>query len=139
MDAMDPAEAKTDAVRPPVKLALLWASLMALYIYNDYFMLYWPGMIEMMASSSLGPFGAVTGLKMLLIAAILALPASMIFLSVLLPPMIARPLNIVVGLVYLIIAALTLIGSPLFFRFIVMIEITATVLVILTALTWRKA
>ena len=31
-----------------IKLALLWASLMFLYIYNDYFSMYLPGVIEKM-------------------------------------------------------------------------------------------
>ena len=44
-----------------LKLALLWAALMFLYVYNDYFSLYEPGTIPAMMAGSLGPLGKATG------------------------------------------------------------------------------
>ncbi len=46
-------------VPAPVKLSLLWASLMGLYIYTDYLVMYVPGMIDMMSADLLAPAGLV--------------------------------------------------------------------------------
>lgn len=120
----------------PIKLSLLWAVLMSLYIYNDYFILFVPGVIEDMAAGHMGPLGEVTDLKLVAVAIILAIPAVMIFLSSGLPATLSRSLNVVLGSVYAVIAALTLIGSPPFYRLIVVLEIIATILIVWLALRW---
>ena len=125
-----------DVAPTPVKLSLLWASLMSLYIYNDYFILFVPGIIEGMSQGSLGPFGYYSEGKMIVIALILAVPASMVFLSSILPARFSRRLNMVVGAIYLVIAALTLIGAPLFYKMIVCFEIAAIILVLRIAYLW---
>ena len=122
----------------PIKLSFLWASLMSLYIYNDYFLLFIPGTIDGMSAGSMGPLGEVTDLKMIIVAAILAIPASMVFLSSTLSSSFSRWLNLPVGLVYLVIAVLTLYGSPPFYKLIVVIEIAAILLIIWYAARWPK-
>lgn len=122
-----------------VKLSLLWASLMALYIYNDYFILFVPGTIEGMSEGSLGPLGMYTDAKMSGIALILAIPASMIFLSSILSNLASRRLNLVLGAIYLLIVSATLIGSPYFYKLIVGFEIVATLLVLRIAYRWPTA
>ena len=122
----------------PVQLSLLWASLMALYIYNDYLVLYVPGMLDMMSAGSMGPLGEATTLTMLLVALIMAIPASMIFLSSTIPARVSRLLNLVIGPIYLVIAGLTLIGSAPFYQLIVAVEIVALLLVIFIALRWPR-
>lgn len=125
-------------VPTPVKLSLLWASLMSLYIYNDYFVLYVPGQIDSMAAGSLGPLGEATDLKLLAVAIILAIPASMVFLSSTAPSNLSRWLNLILGPIYTTIAAATLIGSALFYKFIVSIEVIATLLIFWIAARWPK-
>lgn len=125
-------------VSTPVKLSLLWASLMALFIYNDYLAMYSPGMIEMMSAGRMGPLGEATGRTMLAVAFVMALPASMVFLSSTLPSRISRGLNMVVGPIYLVIAALTLFGSPLWYQLIVAVEIVATLLIVGIAARWPR-
>lgn len=125
-------------VPAPVKLSLLWASLMALFIYNDYLAMYSPGMIEMMSDGSMGPLGKATGRTMLAVAFVMALPASMVFLSSTLPSRISRGLNMIVGPLYLVIAALTLFGSPLWYQLIVAVEIVATFLIVWIAARWPR-
>ena len=127
------------SVPAPVKLSLLWASLMALYIYNDYFLLFIPGTIQGMSAGSMGPLGEVTDIKLLVVASILALPASMIFLSSILPSGASRGLNLIIGPVYVVIAGLTFFMSPYpFFKFIVSVEIVATLLIIWIAVRWPR-
>ncbi len=121
-----------------VKLSLLWASLMSLYIYNDYFILFMPGTIEGMSAGSMGPLGDVTDIKMVAVATVLAIPASMIFLSSALPSHISRWLNLILGFIYTVIAVLTLFGSPPFYQMIVSLEIAATLLIIWYALRWPR-
>ncbi|MFC4723795.1 DUF6326 family protein [Glycocaulis abyssi] len=123
-------------VPAPVRLSLLWASLMSLYIYNDYLVMFTPGMIDEMSAGSLGPLGEATDLTLLGVAVVMAIPASMIFLSSMLPSHASRWLNMLLGAIYTAIQALTLFGSPPFYQFIVSVEIIATLLIIWTAARW---
>jgi len=128
-------------VSAPIKLSLLWASLLSFYIYNDYLLLFIPGQIEGMNAGSFGPFGEVTDLKLLAVAAFLAIPISMIFLSSILPSNASRWLNMIIGPIHGISNALTLLPlfmAPLFFKFIVVIEIIITLLIIRTAARWPR-
>ena len=118
-------------------LSLLWASLMGLYIYNDYFSLYLPKTLEKMAAGQLA-FGAATPTALLIVSIMLAVPAVMIFLSAALPRLISRWLNVILGLAYTVIEGLTFIGSPLFYQVVVAIEIAATLLIVFYAVRWRR-
>jgi hypothetical protein len=119
-----------------IKLSLLWASLMSLYIYNDYFLLFVPGTIDAMAVGSMGPFGDYTESKMTVVALILAIPASMVYLSSTLSAVFSRRLNLVFGGIYVVMAVLTLIGSPPFYKMIVGFEIVAIMLILWLAIRW---
>jgi Family of unknown function (DUF6326) len=121
-----------------IKLALLWASLMSLYIYNDYFSLYLPGTIERMSAGRIGPLGQATDLVLVIVSILLAIPALMIALSALLPPRASRWLNVLLGLAYVGIEILTLTKSALFYKIVVVIEIMLTVLIVWYALRWPK-
>jgi hypothetical protein len=87
-----------------IKISALWTSVTLCYLYGDYFELYVPQKTQ----------GLVNGLNMLdspikLFAAsvLLAIPALMVFLSVLLNPTINRRLNIIIGVFF------TAIDNPL--------------------------
>ena len=129
---------KHSTIPTGVKLSLLWASLMSLYIYNDYLVLYVPGTIEAMSAGSMGPFGDYTDGKMMVVALIMAIPASMVFLSSILSARSSRRLNLIFGSVYLVIAALTLIGSPLFYKMIVSVQLAALLLILRLAFRWPR-
>ena len=75
-----------------IKLSILWASVTLFYLYGDYFELYIPQKTQ----------GLITGDNLLdsptnlfLAALLLAIPAVMVVLSILLKPTINRILNIV--------------------------------------------
>lgn len=123
----------------PVKLKLsaLWASVMFLYIYADYFELYMPGKLEEMAKGTIGPF-KVTDDVMLGVSAIMVAPSVMIFLSLVLPPVLSRWINAVLGLGYSAIVFMTMRGAAPFWIFFCVVEITLTLLIVWYALTWPK-
>jgi hypothetical protein len=122
-----------------IKLALLWASLMFLYTYNDYFSLYTPGTIEDIAAGRLGPLGVASEGVRVGVSIMLAIPALMIFLSAALKPWVSRGLNVVFGLVYTGIEAVTLLGAPLFYQIVVVLEMTLTALIVWNALRWPRS
>lgn len=134
------ARIKLDEFPTPtnIKLSLLWASLMFLYIYNDYFSLYTRGTIDDMAKGRLGPLGQATEPVLAGLALMLAIPALMIFLSATLRPLPSRWLNLALGLAYTGIEILTLSGAPLFYRVVVVLEISLTALIVWHALRWPK-
>jgi len=128
-------------VPTPVRLSLLWGSLMSLYFYNDYLLFFIPGQVEGMNAGSMGLFGEATDLKLLAVAAFLAVPGSMIFLSSMFPSKASRWLNMIIGSIYGITTALTLLpffSAPLFFKFIVAIEIIVTLLIVRIAARWPR-
>ena len=125
-------------VATPIRLSLLWASLMSLYIYNDYFSLYLPGTVEAMSHGRLGPLGPATSMLMVAVALLLAIPAVMIFLSAGLPPIWSKWLNVVLGIAYTVVEILTFPEPHLFFKIVVGIEIVVTLLIVLYALRWPR-
>lgn len=123
---------------PPVKLALLWASLMGLYIYNDYFLMYMPGEIEAMSRGVMGPLGPATQSVMVGVSLLLAIPALMICGSVVLKPVLSRWTNIVFGSLYTVVQILTLIGAFPFYQMVVVFECVVTVLIVVVAWRWPR-
>ena len=121
-----------------IKIALLWASVMFLYIYNDYFSMYTPGTIDGMAKGSLGPMGQASDAVLTGLSIMLAIPATMIFLSAALRPAVSRGINVALGLAYTAIEAMTLFGSPLFYKVVVIAEIMLTALIVWYALRWPR-
>lgn len=83
-----------------LKLAALWAGLMFLYIYVDYFHLYMPGKIEDMLKGRVFVFAITQGF---LLAALVSMtiPALMIYLSVSLPAKVNRLTNIIIATLYI--------------------------------------
>lgn len=124
---------------PPLKIALLWASLIGLYIYNDYFALYTKGTIADMMAGRLGPLGPATDQVLLAVSIMLAIPALMIFLSVGLPAIVSRWLNFVLGLGYTAVEVMIWSTPHLNYRVVVALEMLLTLLITWYALTWRKA
>jgi hypothetical protein len=122
----------------PVRLSLLWASLMGLYIYNDYFSMYRPGTIEDMTAGRIGPFGEASPTVFIVLALILAIPALMIFLSAVLRPAFSRWSNIILGLAYTIIEGLTFFGAAPFYQMVVVFEVIVTLLIVWIAWHWPR-
>ena len=121
-----------------IKLSALWASVMFCYIYADYFGLFVPGAMQSMLNGQMRPLGATTQGVLVGTSLMLAIPSLMIFLSVALPPVVNRRLNIVVGAFYTGIILITMWGWA-FFVFYGVIEVSLTSLVVYYALKWPRA
>jgi hypothetical protein len=138
MSNSTPTKLQPSTVSAPLRLSLLWAALMGLYIYNDYFSMYLPGSIEDMAAGTMGPLGPVTDTILIGVALLLAIPALMIYLSSALPATLSRWSNVIFGLAYTVVEVLTFIGSRPFYQMVVVFEIIVTLLIIWTAVRWPR-
>ena len=125
-------------VSPPVKLSVLWSSLMALYIYNDFIALWKPGMLEMIGEGRMGPLGQATDLVMVGVAIVVGIPAVMVFLSSILPSKISRLLNMIFGPIFCGLAVWTGIGAAPYYQLIVAAEVVALVLITWIAFRWPR-
>lgn len=138
MEKTPTASLKSWELPLPLKLSLLWASMMFLYIYNDYFSLYLPGTIEGMSAGKIGPLGEATPFVMLGVAVLLTIPSLMVFVSAWLPPPLSKWLNVVFGIIYTLVNVATFFGSALFYQFIVSVEVILSVSIVVCALKWPK-
>lgn len=138
MSKRDHGELESHIVSVNVKLSLLWAALMSLFIYNDYFSLYLPGTIEMMQAGRMGPLGPATDAILVGVSILMAVPALMIYLSAVLPPGLNRWINGVLGVIYAIVTALTFPGSPLFYKMVVVLEIALASHIVWYAFHWPR-
>lgn len=120
-----------------IKLSALWASVMFCYIYADYFGLYEPGKLQAILNGEFFGLGPTTQVVLLGASLMLAIPSLMIFLSLALPPVFNRWLNIVAGAVYTAIILKTMWGW-VFYIFYGVIEISLTSLVVWYAWRWPK-
>jgi hypothetical protein len=124
-----------------IRLAFLWTTIMALYIYADFFNLMAPGTLQSMMDlqTPLGPTtpGILIGFSILLI-----IPAMMTTGAVLLPRPINRWLNIIFGAVYALISVLIIIADikhswMAFFVIYQLVELFVFGLIIYYAWHWK--
>ncbi|WP_223653771.1 DUF6326 family protein [Hymenobacter psoromatis] len=118
-----------------LKLGALWASVLFLYSYGDYFELYAPGKLRAMLASQTA-LGPVSQNALLGMAALMAIPSLMVGLTLLLP---ARPnqwANIVLGILYTGIMLLAIQDSWPFYKFFGVLEMALTLLISWIAWSW---
>ena len=121
-----------------LKLAALWASLMFLYIYIDYFTLYMPGKIVGIQKGNVYVFDITRGF---LLGALISvtIPAMMIFLSVALPARTNRLVNIIIAIVYIPYTLFNLAGEVwMHMVFGALAEVVLLCLIILYAWKWPR-
>ncbi len=92
------------------KLAVHWASLLALYIYADYFEMKVPGKIEQMINLQT-PVGNTTPGLLVIFSLILIVPTLMIVFSVILKPRINKWLNIAIASIWSFMSVLIIVGE----------------------------
>lgn len=122
-----------------IKLSALWTAVTLCYLYGDYFELYVPEKAKDLVS---GDNLLDSPMKLLAAAVLLAIPAVMVCLSVLLKPSINRWLNIIFGLFFtaimLLIAATSLTEWRAFYVFLALVESIITSLIVWYAWRWPK-
>ena len=122
-----------------IKLAALWTSVTLCYLYGDYFELYVPGKLEgMIGGSSL----LNNPTKLFFASLLLAIPALMVFLSIVLRPRINGMLNVSLGLFFTMVMVLIGLSSikpwGAFYVFLAFVESMITSCIVWYAWTWPK-
>lgn len=121
-----------------IRLSALWASLMFLYVYGDYFGLYRPGTLDGMLAGHMGPLGPATQGVLLGTSAMMAIPSLMIVLSLVLSAPVVRWTSMVLGAVYAAVVASTLAGAWVFYLFLSALEILLSAAIAVTAWRWPR-
>lgn len=120
-------------------LSSLWASVMFLYIYGDYFELYVPGKVQGLLN---GQNMLCTPYNLLLATIVLTLPSLMIFLSLIVKPKWNRVLNISIGvfltLFTLLIGASSFTEWRIFYVMLALLESSITSIIVWKAWQWPK-
>lgn len=122
-----------------IKLAILWIGVTFLYLYGDYFELYIPEKVQ----------GLIDGnnlldspMKLFIASLLLAIPALMVLLSILLKPVMSKWLNFSFGLLFTILMLLIAYTSfsqwRTFYVFYALLESTITGLIVWYAFKWPK-
>lgn len=121
-----------------LKLASMWASLMFIIIYLDYFHLYMPGSLKDMLSGKVFVFDVTQGF-LLAALAMVGLPALMIFLSVVLPAKVNRWANIIIATINIPLIVFNLAGEAWLHMVIgAVIQIILLYLIIRYAWKWPR-
>ena len=121
-----------------LKLATLWASLMFLIIYIDYFALYMPNKIEDILKGRVFVFDITQGF-LLTALALVTIPALMIFLSVALPAKVNRWVNIIIAAVNIPFILFNLAGEAwMHMEFGAVVEVILLCLIICYAWKWPR-
>lgn len=127
------------AINIKIRLSALWAGVTLCYLYCDYFELYVPKKIE----------GIINGqnlldspTKLFAAAVLLAIPASMVFLSILLKPIVSKWLNIIVGMLFTVMMVLIAFTYSevwyTFYLFYAILESLITAMIVWYAWKWPK-
>lgn len=125
-------------VNVKLKLATLWASLMFLYIYVDYFHLYMPSKIEDILKGRVFVFDITQGF-LLAALALVTIPALMIFLSAALPAKVNRWANIIIAAVNIPLILFNLAGEAwIHMVFGAVVEVVLLCLIIRYAWKWPR-
>jgi Family of unknown function (DUF6326) len=121
-----------------LKLAMLWAGFMFLYIYVDYFALYMPTKIDDILKGKVFVFDITQGFLLAALASV-TIPALMIFFSVALPAKVDRWTNIVVATVYIPYTLFNLAGEAwVHMVFAAVVEVVLLCLIIRYAWKWPR-
>ena len=124
-----------------VKLMLssLWASVMFLYIYGDYFELYVPEKVEDLLN---GQNILNTPYKLLFATIVLTIPSLMVFLSLMIKPKWNRILNISIGVFLTLFTLLVGVSSfsewKIFYVLLSFSESIITSIIVWKAWHWPK-
>lgn len=122
-----------------IKLSALWTTVTLCYLYGDYFELYVPKKVEELMN---GDNLLDSPMKLFGASVLLAIPAVMVCLSVLLKPVLNRWLNIIFGVFFtaimVLIAFTSLTDWRIFYVFLAIVESIITSLIVWYAWKWPR-
>lgn len=129
-------ELEDNKVSLKLKLAPLWASLMFLYLYVDYFHLYMPGKTEDIIRGVVFKFDITEGFLLAALAS-MTIPALMIFLSVALSAKVNRRVNIIVASMYIPYTLFNLAGEPPWMHMVFAAIVEVAILCVIIWYVWK--
>lgn len=121
-----------------IKLAMLWASFMFLYLYVDYLHFYMPGQLDDILKGRVFKFDITQGFLLFALVSV-SIPALMIFLSVSLPARICRWTSIIIGMLYIPYSLFNLAGEAwIHMVFGAIVEVVLLCIIINYAWKWPR-
>lgn len=129
-------ELEDSKISVKLKLAPLWASLMFLYCYVDYFHLYMPGKTEEILRGVVFKFDITQGFLLAALAS-MTIPALMIFLSVALPATINRRVNLIVASIYIPYTLFNLVGEQPWMHMVFAAVVEVAILCVILYSVWK--
>lgn len=122
-----------------VQLAALWAATMLLFAYGDIFTLFRSDVLADIAAGEVS--GIPIGQPFLLAASVyVAVPAAMVFLSLVMPPALGRWTHVVLASLYAVTIAVSMIGEGwAYYLFLSTLEIGLLALVVHHAWSWHRS
>jgi hypothetical protein len=129
---------KDPKINIKIKLAGLWASVMFIFIYVDYFALYIPGVMEKIIEGKVAHTGIeITQVFLLLVIILMIIPSLMIFLSLVLKAKANRLTNIIASIFKIIVVVGALIGEIwIYYIFASIVELVLLSLIVWYAWKW---
>ena len=125
------------SVNVRTKISALWTSMLFVFIYVDHYSLFRADVRADIEAGKIGGF-TINQSFLLVVTAYIAIPALMVFLSLVLRPGVDRIANIALGVIY----ALTIIGGAIgewnYYVFGSAIEVTLLAAIVYYAWTWPK-
>jgi len=130
--------AASEGIKMPVqiKLASLWASFMFLYAYVDILGFYKPGVIDDILVGRVWEL-EITQTWAVGALALMAIPISMVFLSVTLPARANRTTNIVVASLYLVVSVSNAVGESWAYYFALAAGLVVAMLALVLRYAWK--
>ena len=119
-----------------IKLSILWATLMFIYIYVDIFRFFQPGEIQNILAGKVWEFN-ITQTWALSAMIMMTIPIIMVFLSLALKAKVNRWINIILGALHIIIAIANVIGETwAYYIFGGIVEVALCSLIVMYAWKW---
>ena len=121
-----------------IKLSILWATLMFIYIYVDIFRFFQPGELENILAGKVWIF-EITQTWALSAMVMMTIPSLMVLLSLTLKAKVNRWINIIMGILHIAIAIGNVIGETwAYYIFGGVVEVVLLSLIVWYAWTWPK-
>jgi len=123
-----------------IKLAGLWASVMFIFIYVDYFGLFIPGFMRKVLEGEVGHTGLeINQVFLLTVILLMIIPSLMIFLSLVLRAKVNRLINIIAAIFKIVVVAAAMIGETwIYYIFASIVELILLSLIVWYAWKWPR-
>jgi hypothetical protein len=123
--------------RTKITLASIWTSFMIFYLYADVLSFYKPGVLNHIIEGFMGPLQANQS-NLLMASLLMAIPALMIPLSIVLKDRVSRVANIVISTLYIFVNIGNLVGETwIYYIAYGVIEIILNITMIFIAFRWK--